>query len=73
MGVSGGPNTIAGPIPSPAGGHIPGSLASAAMPSPGNALPTVSPGPHIVPSPINRGASTGIPSPGNLNTPGNTV
>lgn len=71
MSASGGANAISGPIPSPAGVHIPGSLANVAMPSPGNALSTVSPGPHIVPSPANRGASTGIPSPGNLNTPGN--
>lgn len=47
----------------------PGS-GGAPMPSPGSVLQSASPGPHsIAPSPANR-TSTGIPSPGNLNTPG---
>lgn len=48
---------------------MPGSGGST-MPSPGSVLQSASPGPHsIAPSPANR-TSTGIPSPGNLNTPG---
>lgn len=71
IGTSSGPNSVQGPIPSPAGGHMGPGSGGAPMPSPGSVLQSASPGPHsIAPSPANR-TSTGIPSPGNLNTPGN--